>query len=82
MVGSVLLDRMREESDFTAIEPVFFSTSDVGGMGPDVGHGQTPLLDGYALDALAELPVVVSTQGADYTKSVYRKLRQQGWNGY
>ncbi len=82
MVGSVLLDRMREESDFTVIEPVFFSTSDVGGTGPDVGHGQTPLLDAYALDALAELPVVLSAQGGDYTKSVYRKLRQQGWNGY
>jgi aspartate-semialdehyde dehydrogenase len=82
MVGSVLLDRMREESDFTVIEPVFFSTSDVGGTGPDVGHGTTPLLDAYALDALAELPVVVSTQGGDYTKSVYRRLRQQGWNGY
>ena len=82
MVGSVLLDRMREESDFTVIEPVFFSTSDVGGMGPDVGHGQTPLLDAYALDALAELPVICSTQGGDYTKSVYRRLRQQGWSGY
>jgi aspartate-semialdehyde dehydrogenase len=82
MVGSVLLDRMREESDFTTIEPVFFSTSDVGGMGPDVGHGTAPLLDGYSLDALAELPVIVSAQGGDYTKSVYRRLRQQGWNGY
>jgi aspartate-semialdehyde dehydrogenase len=82
MVGSVLLDRMREESDFTVIEPVFFSTSDIGGTAPDVGHGAASLLDGYALDTLAELPVIVSTQGGDYTKGVYRRLRQQGWNGY
>ena len=82
MVGSVLLDRMREESDFTVIEPVFFSTSEVGGTGPDVGYGTAPLLDAYALDALAALPVILSAQGGDYTKSVYRRLRQQGWNGY
>jgi len=27
MVGSVLMQRMREEGDFADIEPVFFSTS-------------------------------------------------------
>ena len=34
MVGSVLMQRMREEKDFAGIEPVFFSTSNVGGAGP------------------------------------------------
>jgi aspartate-semialdehyde dehydrogenase len=29
MVGSVLLERMREESDFDGIESVFFTTSNV-----------------------------------------------------
>jgi aspartate-semialdehyde dehydrogenase len=82
MVGSVLLERMREEKDFTVVEPVFFSTSEVGGTGPDVGHGTAPLQDAYSLDALAALPVILSAQGGDYTKSVYRRLRQQGWNGY
>ena len=35
MVGSVLVQRMREERDFDHIEPVFFSTSQAGGKGPD-----------------------------------------------
>ena len=43
MVGSVLLERMRAEHDFDHVEPVFFSTSQVGAPGPDVGHGTTPL---------------------------------------
>src|SRR5450755_4005123 len=34
MVGSVLLQRMLEENDFERIDPVFFSTSSVGGSGP------------------------------------------------
>ncbi len=32
MVGSVLLQRMSEEKDFAGIEPVFFSTSNAGGL--------------------------------------------------
>ena len=34
MVGSVLMQRMRAEGDFDLIEPVFFSTSQVGGNAP------------------------------------------------
>ncbi len=34
MVGSVLMQRMLEERDFDLIEPVFFTTSNVGGQGP------------------------------------------------
>jgi aspartate-semialdehyde dehydrogenase len=30
MVGSVLVQRMREERDFDFIDPVFFSTSQAG----------------------------------------------------
>ena len=37
MVGSVLMDRMREENDFAHIEPIFFTTSQAGQTGPDVG---------------------------------------------
>ena len=32
MVGSVLMQRMVEERDFDAIRPVFFSTSQLGGL--------------------------------------------------
>jgi len=44
MVGSVLMERMRAEDDFAHIaEPVFFSTSQQGEPGPDVGRGATAL---------------------------------------
>ena len=39
MVGSVLVQRMREEKDFDHVAPVFFSTSQAGGKGPDIGKG-------------------------------------------
>ena len=34
MVGSVLVQRMRDERDFDHIEPAFFSTSQAGVEGP------------------------------------------------
>ena len=37
MVGSVLMQRMVEEGDFAHIEPVYFSTSAVGGKAPTLG---------------------------------------------
>ena len=37
MVGSVLMQRMEEEGDFAFIDPVFFSTSSVGGEAPTLG---------------------------------------------
>ena len=45
MVGSVLMQRMREERDFDHIEPVFFTTSNAGGRGPTIGRGTAPLRD-------------------------------------
>ena len=39
MVGSVLMQRMREENDFALIEPVFFTTSIPGGKAPNFGKG-------------------------------------------
>jgi len=82
MVGSVLMQRMREENDFQYIEPVFFSTSQVGGVAPDVGPATPPLQDAYDIDALREMDVLVSTQGGDYTTAIYEVLRAAGWQGY
>ncbi|MFC3852787.1 aspartate-semialdehyde dehydrogenase [Salinispirillum marinum] len=82
MVGSVLMDRMRAENDFANIEPVFFSTSQVGIAGPDVGK-DTPLLqDARDLKALQAMDVIITCQGGDYTTEVYQPLRDAGWNGY
>jgi aspartate-semialdehyde dehydrogenase len=83
MVGSVLLDRMRAENDFAEIaEPVFFSTSQVGAEGPDVGRGSMSLQDAWNLDALATMDAVLTCQGGDYTKKIYPILRSKGWRGY
>ena len=83
MVGSVLLDRMETEGDFTGYDPVFFSTSQVGQPGPAAGGREPePLRDANDVRALAETDVVVTCQGADYTRSVYGALRESGWNGY
>ena len=82
MVGSVLMQRMQEDGDFNGIEPVFFTTSQVGQPGPDIGVDVPPLKDAFALEDLKALDVIVTCQGGDYTKQVYADLRKNGWQGY
>jgi aspartate-semialdehyde dehydrogenase len=82
MVGSVLMERMREERDFDSIDPVFFTTSNVGGAGPSIGKPVAALKDASDIAELKKLDVVITCQGGDYTKSVFPKLRAAGWNGY
>jgi aspartate-semialdehyde dehydrogenase len=83
MVGSVLMDRMREENDFAQIdEPVFFTTSQAGQPGPDIGKPVPALRDAGDIAALAEMDVILTCQGGDYTKQVYPQLRKAGWKGY
>lgn len=82
MVGSVLMGRMREENDFADIEPVFFTTSNVGGAGPDVGKPVAPLKDAYDIESLKAMDAIISCQGGDYTTAVIDKLRAAGWQGY
>lgn len=82
MVGSVLMERMTAEDDFREIEPVFFTTSNVGGTPPDVGVEAPPLQDARDIETLKRFDVVVTCQGGDYTKEVYPSLRAAGWAGY
>ncbi|AEJ62224.1 aspartate-semialdehyde dehydrogenase [Spirochaeta thermophila DSM 6578] len=83
MVGSVLMQRMREEHDFSGrFEPVFFSTSQAGQKGPDLGFETGVLKDAYDTKVLASCDILVSCQGGDYTKEVYPRLRSEGWKGY
>ena len=82
MVGSVLMQRMVEDGDFNGIEPVFFTTSQVGQAGPDVGVDVPPLKDAFDIEALTALDVIITCQGGDYTKKVYEDLRGAGWKGY
>ncbi|AKX44064.1 aspartate-semialdehyde dehydrogenase [Thiopseudomonas alkaliphila] len=82
MVGSVLMQRMQEERDFDLIEPVFFTTSNVGGEAPSVGRDVPTLKDAYDLDELKGLDIILTCQGGDYTSEVFPKLREAGWKGY
>ncbi len=82
MVGSVLMQRMREESDFDQIDPVFFTTSQTGQAAPDIGKTVPVLQDANDINALKAMDVIITCQGGDYTKAVYPALRSSGWNGY
>ncbi|MHA7838018.1 MAG: aspartate-semialdehyde dehydrogenase, partial [bacterium] len=82
MVGSVLLERMRAEGDFEGLRPTFYSTSQVGEPGPDVGAATPVLQDAYDIRALAHHDAIVTCQGGDYTKQVLPQLREQGWQGF
>ncbi len=81
MVGSVLMDRMRAEKDFALIEPIFFTTSNVGGQAPAEGNG-APLLDAKEISRLKQMDVIITCQGGDYTSEIYAPLRAAGWQGY
>jgi aspartate-semialdehyde dehydrogenase len=82
MVGSVLMQRMREENDFVGIEPVFFSTSSAGGVAPKEAGAGAVLKNASSLSELAACDALVSCQGGEYTSEVYRPLRQNGWRGF
>ncbi len=82
MVGSVLMQRMREENDFEGVEAVFFSTSNVGGSAPAEGGPAATLKDAKGLKELARCQVLISCQGGEYTTEVYGPLRKSGWQGY
>jgi aspartate-semialdehyde dehydrogenase len=82
MVGSVLVQRMREERDFDHLEPLFFSTSQAGGKGPAIGKPVENVKNATDVAELKKLPVIISCQGGDYTNEIYPQLRAAGWKGY
>src|SRR5690606_13831525 len=82
MVGSVLMERMQAENDFADIEPVFFTTSNIGGKAPSVTEGIPALKDAFSVEELKPLDAIVTCQGGDYTSDIFPKLRDSGWQGY
>lgn len=82
MVGSVLMGRMQQERDFDHIDPVFFTTSQVGGKAPAIGKDVPPLKDAKSIDELKRMDIVITCQGGDYTSEIFPKLRAAGWKGY
>ena len=82
MVGSVLVQRMREERDFDLIDPLFFSTSQSGTPGPAIGKAASTVQDANDITALARADVLISCQGGEYTTEIHPRLRAAGWTGY
>ena len=87
MVGSVLLERMLVENDFSFFEPIFFSTSNVGGKVPSfagqvITKNEEILQDANSIEALKKCDYIISTQGGDYTKATFEPLRASGWKGH
>ncbi|MCE5313373.1 MAG: aspartate-semialdehyde dehydrogenase [Nitrospiraceae bacterium] len=82
MVGSVLMGRMMEEKDFDFVDPVFFTTSNIGGKAPAIGKDAPALKDAKNIDELKAMDVIISCQGGDYTSEIFPKLRAAGWNGF
>jgi aspartate-semialdehyde dehydrogenase len=83
MVGSVLLERMRAEDDFKHFDVTFFSTSQAGLKGPDIGSDDRRVEDAYNVELLSRMDIIVSCQGGEYTQSCYPQLRRDHhWNGY
>ncbi|MGH9771662.1 MAG: aspartate-semialdehyde dehydrogenase [Candidatus Acidiferrales bacterium] len=82
MVGSVLMQRMREEKDFAGLETIFFSTSNIGGVAPHEASKDGGLKDARDLRELAGCDALISCQGGDYTTEIYGPLRKNGWKGF
>jgi len=82
MVGSVLMDRMLAENDFAQIDPVFFTTSNVGGRGPAIGKDTPVLKDAKSIAELKTMDAIITCQGGDYSNEIYPQLRAAGWKGY
>jgi aspartate-semialdehyde dehydrogenase len=82
MVGSVLVQRMREERDFDLVDPHFFSTSQAGTLAPSVGKRATTVKNATSIAELSAMDVVISCQGGEYTADIHPKLRKAGWTGY
>jgi len=84
MVGSVLIKRMIEESDFDSLESYFFSSSQVGQKNPEwnINFKNETLIDAFDIQELSKMDIIMTCQGGDYTNKVFFELRASGWSGH
>jgi aspartate-semialdehyde dehydrogenase len=81
MVGSVLMERMKEENDFAHMNSYFFSTSQAGGDAPKMSNSFEKVLNAMDPQELQKMDILVSCQGGDYTSEIFPQLRKNGWKG-
>lgn len=83
MVGSVLVNRMKEKKDFQHFHTVFLSTSQTGKPAPVITKNQEfSLQNAWDIELLYSLEIIVTCQGSAYTNAIYSKLRKIGWTGF
>lgn len=82
MVGSVLMERMKAENDFSKMESYFFSTSKGGEEAPAVTNGHPTVLSSIDLKELMKMDILVSCQGGEFTLEMHPALRNAGWKGF
>ena len=84
MVGSVLIKRMIDESDFDNFDSYFFSTSQAGQKNPEwnINFKNKLLIDAFDVQELSKMDIIMTCQGGDYTDKVFSKLRATGWTGH
>jgi len=81
MVGSVLMERMQAENDFSMCSTFLYSTSLTGQDAPKYLNCHDKVLDSNSVSQLSEMDIIVTCQGGDYTKKIHPRLRESGWNG-
>jgi aspartate-semialdehyde dehydrogenase len=83
MVGSVLMERMHAENDFSHFQSYFFSTSQAGTSAPKCKNlAEEKLLDAHNISELKKMDIILTCQGGDYTNDIFPKLRNEGWKGF
>ena len=84
MVGQVLMERMLQENDLNHFDTTFFSTSNAGGDHPfsHLLKVDPKLKDAYSLSELKEMDIILTCQGGDYTKEIFKNLRNAGFKGF
>ncbi len=83
MVGSVLMQRMRDECDFASFDSYFFTTSQAGEKAPtEACMEASSLLAASDLSKLIEMDIILTCQGSDFTNEMHSSLRAANWNGF
>ena len=82
MVGSVLMERMKAEDDFSLVNSFLFSTSQKGQQAPEYKNTHSVILDSNNIDELKDMDIIITCQGGDYTREIHPQLRASGWSGH
>ena len=84
MVGSVLIKRMIDESDFDNFDSYFFSTSQASQKNPklSIKFKNKFLIDAFDIQELSKMDIIMTCQGGEFTDKVFSKLRVTGWDGH